>query len=361
MTTPAPRKTKGKEKKLEGRSKSALGITLWRPNGGYNQRSPTDLSVEAHLSTIPQGKSKKAQIRPDTEMDEGSKGKQLKSGKENSPKKESFAFACIYCGKSNYKYPQEAEISSEESSDMNSDEEAENIYDGGNDRMQLYMPEEVDPFMKNIRDTKLPKGIRIPDNVPPYDGSKYPVNHIRVFQLMAQVHNWDTATQCHMFKHTLRGATRIWFEHLPQESISGFHELRDAFLEFFLSIKRHKDRDKKIRCAKRGRDESIEDFKRRFLTESRRAKKMPEAAESCQVHGKSIRSGANKAPTLGSTEVHGRSGKNNTSILPSGRSCQEPEAVDMTPRDRSKACKAIRKAAGASNKASNIDNQRRTY
>ncbi|PWA67115.1 retrotransposon gag domain-containing protein [Artemisia annua] len=216
MTTPAWRKTKGKNKKLGGRSKSALGITLRGPNGGYDPRSPTDPSEEAHPPTMPQGKSKKAQIRPDTEV--VSWQTQYETTKRKRGERH-----------------QEAEISSEESSDTNSDEEADNMYDRGNDRMQLYMPEEVDPFMENISDTKLPKGIRIPDNVPPYDGSEYPVDHIRVFQLMARVDNWDTATQCHMFKHTLRGAARIWFEHLPQESISSFHELRDAFLESFLA------------------------------------------------------------------------------------------------------------------------------
>ncbi|PWA40431.1 retrotransposon gag domain-containing protein [Artemisia annua] len=302
MTTPAPRKAKGKDKKLEGRGKSALGTTLRGPDGGYNRRSSTDPSEEAHQPTILQEKSKEPQIRPDTKMvqcqtqyeaakrkrgerhqgmlkSEGSEGKQPKWGKEKSPKKGSFAFTCVHCGKNNYKYPQEVEISSEESSDMNNDEEADNIDDGGNDQMKPYMPDEVDPFMENIRNIKLPKRIRKPDNIPPYDGSEYPVDHIRVFQMTARVYDWDTVTQCHMFKHTLRGAARIWFEHLPQESISSFHELRDAFLESFLGMKRHRDRDKKIRCAKEGRNESIEDFTRRFLTESRRAKKMPEAAK----------------------------------------------------------------------------------
>ncbi|PWA61815.1 reverse transcriptase domain-containing protein [Artemisia annua] len=193
---------------------------------------------------------------------EGSEGKQPKSGKEKNPKKGSFAFACVHCRKNNYKYPQEVEISSGESSDMNTDKEADNIDDGGNDQS-----------------VKLPKRIRIPHNITPYDRSKYPVDHVRVFQTMERVYNWDAATQCHMFKRTLRGLARVWFEHLPKEFLNGFHELRDAFLESFLSMKRYRDRDKKIRCAKRGRDESIENFTRRFLTESRRAKKMPEAAK----------------------------------------------------------------------------------
>ncbi|PWA59954.1 retrotransposon gag domain-containing protein [Artemisia annua] len=299
-TTSATRRKKGKNKKLEGRSKLALGTTPRGPNGGYNQRSSIYPSEEAHPPPMPQGKSKETQTRPDTEMilcqtqyeaakqkrgeknqgmlkGEGSEGKQPKSGKEKNPKKGSFAFACVHCGKNNYKYPQEVEISSGESSDMNTDEEADSIDDGGNDRRQPYMPEEVDPFMENIYHAKLPRKTRISDSVQPYDGSEYPADHIRVFQTVARANNWDTATQCHMFKHTHRGAAKVWFEHLPKESINGFPKLRDAFLESFLGMKRHKGRDKKIRCTKRGTDESIENFTRRFLTESRRAKKMPEA------------------------------------------------------------------------------------
>ena len=121
---------------------------------------------------------------------EDSKGKQPKSGKGKSPNKESFVFACVHCEGNNYKSPQEVEISSGESSDMNNDEEADNINDGGNNRMQPYMPEEVDLFTENIRNAKLPKKIRIPNNILPYDGSEYPVDHVRVFQTTARGHNW---------------------------------------------------------------------------------------------------------------------------------------------------------------------------
>ena len=54
-----------------------------------------------------------------------------------------------------------------------------------------------------------------------------------------------------MFKYSLRGAARIWFEHLPQESIISFNELRDAFLKSFLNMKRHRDWGKRV-CCRRG-------------------------------------------------------------------------------------------------------------
>ncbi|PWA47646.1 reverse transcriptase domain-containing protein [Artemisia annua] len=119
----------------------------------------------------------------------------------------------------------------------------------------------------------------MPDNVQLYDGNEDPVDHVGVFHAAARVYNWDMAIQCCMFERTLTGAARVWFENVPQGSIGSFRELRDAFSEIFLSMKKHKERDKKIHCARKGRSESIEDFTRRFLAESRRAKKMPEAAK----------------------------------------------------------------------------------
>ncbi|PWA77176.1 reverse transcriptase domain-containing protein [Artemisia annua] len=142
-----------------------------------------------------------------------------------------------------------------------------------------YIPKEINPFTENIRNAKLPEKTRMPDNVQPYDGNEDPVDHIRVFQTVARVYKWDAATQCRMFKRTLTGAAKVWFESVPQGSLDDFGELRDAFLETFLSMKKHKDRDKRICCARKRRNEPIEDFTRRFLAESRRAKKMPEIAK----------------------------------------------------------------------------------
>ena len=62
----------------------------------------------------------------------------------------------------------------------------------------------------------------MPDNIQLYDGSKDPKNHVKVFQMAVWAHKWDMATKCRMFQFTLTGATRIWFENVPQESISSY-------------------------------------------------------------------------------------------------------------------------------------------
>ena len=73
-----------------------------------------------------------------------------------------------------------------------------------------------------------------------------------------------------MFQSTLRGA--VWFENIPQKSISSYRDLGDAFLETFQKMERHKRNDKEIHCAMKTKDESLEDFTKRFLTESRKVK-----------------------------------------------------------------------------------------
>ena len=59
---------------------------------------------------------------------------------------------------------------------------------------QAYIPEETDPFTDNIRNAKLLKKTRMPDNVQPYDGSRNLEHHAMVFQSAARVLNWDMAT-----------------------------------------------------------------------------------------------------------------------------------------------------------------------
>ena len=65
-------------------------------------------------------------------------------------------------------------ISSGENSDTNTDEEVENVDDGGNDQRQPYMLEEANPFTENIRHAKLPRKTHIPDNVQPITEANTP-------------------------------------------------------------------------------------------------------------------------------------------------------------------------------------------
>ncbi|PWA82456.1 retrotransposon gag domain-containing protein [Artemisia annua] len=124
------------------------------------------------------------------------------------------------------------------------------------------------------------------DNIQLYDEIEDPEDHIKVFQMTACAHNWDMATQCHMFRFTLTGAARVLFKNIPQESISSYRELRDAFLEAFLKMERHNKKDKKIHCARQGSKESVEGFTKRPLAESRKAKGMPDAVKLAKFMNK---------------------------------------------------------------------------
>ena len=187
---------------------------------------------------------------------------------------------------------------------------------------------EVTPFTENIFSERLPEKIHMPDNVQPYDGDEDHVEHVGVFQLVVWVYNWNVATQCHMLERTLRSAARAWFENIPRESINSFYELREAFLKTFLNMKKHKERDERVYCSKRKKNEPMEDFARRFLAESRRAKKMPEAVKIAKFMKKVADA------ELIEHIIRRRNGKRGQEILQSRRGDQGLETMGMTFEDK---------------------------
>ncbi|GJS04105.1 reverse transcriptase domain-containing protein [Tanacetum coccineum] len=74
----------------------------------------------------------------------------------------------------------------------------------------------------------------MPNNVKTYDGTGDPKDHLKIFQAAAQVECWAMPTWCHMFNSTLIGATRVWFNKLPPESIDGYKGLKAVFLAYFM-------------------------------------------------------------------------------------------------------------------------------
>nr|GEY33095.1 reverse transcriptase domain-containing protein [Tanacetum cinerariifolium] len=109
------------------------------------------------------------------------------------------------------------------------------------DLTRPWMCEEENPFTPQIRNFESSRKTRMPNNVKTYDGTGDPEDHVKVFQA-AQVERWAMPTWCHMFNSTLIGA------------------VRDP-----LEIHNIKQRD----------GETIEDFMKRFKTETRRMKGAP--------------------------------------------------------------------------------------
>nr|GEW99770.1 reverse transcriptase domain-containing protein [Tanacetum cinerariifolium] len=112
----------------------------------------------------------------------------------------------------------------------------------------------------------------MPNNVKTYDGTADPEDHVKVLQAAAQVERWAMPTWCHMFNSTLIGAARVWFDELPPESIDGYKDLRAAFLTYFMQQKKYVKDLVEIHNIKQRDGETIEDFMKRFKTETGRMK-----------------------------------------------------------------------------------------
>nr|GEZ09591.1 reverse transcriptase domain-containing protein [Tanacetum cinerariifolium] len=80
---------------------------------------------------------------------------------------------------------------------------------------------------------------RMPNNVKTYDGTGDPEDHVKKFQVAAQVERWAMPTWCHMFNSTLIGAARVWFDELPPKSIDSYKDLKAAFLAYFMQQKKY--------------------------------------------------------------------------------------------------------------------------
>nr|GEV03143.1 reverse transcriptase domain-containing protein [Tanacetum cinerariifolium] len=93
------------------------------------------------------------------------------------------------------------------------------------DLSQPWLCEETDPFTLRIRNFVFPKRVRMSGNVKTYDGLGDPKDHMKNFQSAAKVERWVLPTWCHMFSSTLMGATKLWFNELPPESIDSFMKL----------------------------------------------------------------------------------------------------------------------------------------
>ncbi|GJR42866.1 reverse transcriptase domain-containing protein [Tanacetum coccineum] len=83
-------------------------------------------------------------------------------------------------------------------------------------------------------------------------------------------------TWCHMFNSTLIGATRVWFDELPLESIDGYKGPKVAFLAYFMQQKKYVKDLVKIHNIKQRDGETIEDFMERFKVETGHMKGAPE-------------------------------------------------------------------------------------
>nr|GFA10007.1 reverse transcriptase domain-containing protein [Tanacetum cinerariifolium] len=115
---------------------------------------------------------------------------------------------------------------------------------------------------------------------------KRPEDHVKKFQVAAQVERWAMPTWCHMFNSTLIGTARVWFDELPPESIDGYTDLKAAFLGYFMQQKKYVKDPMEIHKIKQKDGETIEEFMDRFKIETGRMKGAPDCMRiSGFMHG----------------------------------------------------------------------------
>nr|GEV08698.1 reverse transcriptase domain-containing protein [Tanacetum cinerariifolium] len=144
------------------------------------------------------------------------------------------------------------------------------------DLTRPWMCKEENPFTPRIRNFKSSRKTRMPNNVKTYDGTRDPEDHVKVFQAATQVERWVMPTWCHLFKSTLIGAARVWFNELPSERIDDYKDLRVTFLVYFMKQKKYVKDPVEVHNIKQRDGETIEDFMERFKTETGRIKGAPE-------------------------------------------------------------------------------------
>ncbi|GJZ84414.1 reverse transcriptase domain-containing protein [Tanacetum coccineum] len=118
--------------------------------------------------------------------------------------------------------------------------------------------EEVNPFTPRIHNFKSSRKTRMPNNVKTYDGTEDPEDHVKKFSSGST------------------GATRVWFNELPPESIDGYKDLKAAFLAYFMQQKKYVKDPVEIHNIKQRDGETIEDFMEQFKVETERMKGAPE-------------------------------------------------------------------------------------
>nr|GEX90039.1 reverse transcriptase domain-containing protein [Tanacetum cinerariifolium] len=144
------------------------------------------------------------------------------------------------------------------------------------DLTKPWICEEVNPFTPRIRNFESSRKTRMPNNIKTYDGMGDPEDHVKVFQVAAQVERWAMPTWCHMFNSTLIGAARVWFDELPSESIDGYKDMKAAFLSYFMQQKKYVKDPVEIHNIKQRDGETIKDFMELFKIETGRMKGAPE-------------------------------------------------------------------------------------
>nr|GEY08609.1 reverse transcriptase domain-containing protein [Tanacetum cinerariifolium] len=106
-------------------------------------------------------------------------------------------------------------------------------------------------------------------------------------------------------------AARVWFDELPPESIDGYKDIKVAFLAYFMQQKKYIKDPVEIHNIKQRDGEIIEDFMKRFKTETGRMKGAPEYMRISRIHTRSEQPRVDKMPERARSQDNERDDDNN--------------------------------------------------
>ncbi|KAL0445856.1 UNVERIFIED_CONTAM: hypothetical protein Slati_1713500 [Sesamum latifolium] len=123
------------------------------------------------------------------------------------------------------------------------------------------------PFSNKILTEVVDPSFRMPD-LPKYDGTKDPQEHVAAFELVMNLYGQSSAINAKLFVTTLTGKAQEWFTRLPSGGIETFEQLIQKFTFHFASKRKQKRSATYLFNIRQREDESLKNFIGRFNNET---------------------------------------------------------------------------------------------
>nr|GEU94974.1 transposon Ty3-I Gag-Pol polyprotein [Tanacetum cinerariifolium] len=129
----------------------------------------------------------------------------------------------------------------------------EGLDDACEDLNSPYKGPKPTPFTQRITRFNYHKRAKLPRNIRVYERNKDLEDHLGIFSAAAEQEEWSMPISCKMFRQTLGGAARNWFDDLDPKSVDNFEELSHKFLEEFSQKKDMLKTPEKFTTSRGGR------------------------------------------------------------------------------------------------------------
>ncbi|GJV42714.1 reverse transcriptase domain-containing protein [Tanacetum coccineum] len=142
------------------------------------------------------------------------------------------------------------------------------------------------PFTQRITRFKYHRRAKLPWNIRVYEGNQDHEDHLGILLAAAEQEEWPMPVWCKMFRQTLGGVARNWFDGLDPKSVDSFKKLSQKFLKEFSQQKRYAKNPTEIHGIKRRHNEGLQAFIDRLKFKNSHIKGVPPILRiSAFMHG----------------------------------------------------------------------------